>query len=72
MLKRIDGHYTVGELKALLHLIDKIPDEGTATFRVGYHDSTVRLVLKWEGAGGDTEMEIKVPRVKRGSKISDR
>ncbi len=55
---------TVGELKSLLHLIDKIPDEGTASFRVGYHDGTVRLVLKWNGAGGKTEMEIKVPRLK--------
>jgi len=52
----------IGELKSLLRLIESVPDNGEATFKVGYHDGTIRLVLKWNGAGGVTEMEIKVPR----------
>lgn len=69
MIKKIDAQFTVGELKSLLHLIDKIPDDGIAAFRVGYHDGTVRLVFQWDGAGGETEMELKVPRTKGKSRI---
>jgi len=59
------------ELKNLLELIDRVPDDANVSLKIGHSWNSISLVLTWDGSAGPTEVRITIPRQKRKREAND-